>query len=152
VRDGIVLIGVLLDHHGEIMIVRPAALRPAVFRPSLLPSSIQLLRCTAEAVPRVALGPLRSSCPLVGGLWLERTDQGETGGSRTRDDGSRTSLRTVDGVARGTRWVVPGLDPDYSIVARVAAEVRGISPLTRVVETRRLELLTLSLQRRCSAS
>ena len=67
-RDGIVLIGVLLDHHGEIMIVRPSALRPAVVRPSLLPSSIQLLRCTAEAVPRVALGPLRSSCPLVGGL------------------------------------------------------------------------------------
>jgi hypothetical protein len=100
----------------------------------------------------VALGPLRSSCPLVGGLLLERTDQGETGGSRTRDDGSRTSLRTVDGVARGTRWVVPGLDPDYSVAARVGCRMQEGSPLTRVVETRRLELLTLSLQRRCSAS
>ena len=79
-RDGIVLIGVLLDHHGEIMIVRPSASRPAVSRPSLLPSSIQLLRCTAEAVPRVSpVGLSCSSCPLVGGLLSERTDQWETG-------------------------------------------------------------------------
>jgi hypothetical protein len=30
-------------------------------------------------------------------------------GPRTQDDGSRTSLRTVDGLRCGTRWVVPGM-------------------------------------------
>ena len=44
---------------------------------ALLPSSIQLLRCTAEAVHgRGARLRHRSSVPLVGGLPLERTDQG----------------------------------------------------------------------------
>src|SRR6188472_1931014 len=49
---GSLLIGVLLDHYGEIVIILPPALRRAAFDLSLLPSSIQLLRCTAEAVRR----------------------------------------------------------------------------------------------------
>ena len=46
-------------------------------------------------------------------------------GSRTRDDGSRTSLRTVDGVARGTRWVVPGW-------TRTIRLLRGLLPKSEV--------------------
>ena len=61
------------------MISGPSTSRPAVLRPSLLPSSIQLLRCTAEAVPRVS--PEARLLQLSAGRWalLERTDQWETG-------------------------------------------------------------------------
>jgi hypothetical protein len=97
VRDGIVLIGVLLDHHGEIMIVRPAALRPAVFRPSLLPSSIQLLRCTAEAVPRVALGP--ASLQLSAGRWALARAHG-SGGNRWVPD----TRRRLEDQPANRRW------------------------------------------------
>ena len=73
---------------------------------------------------------------------------------QTRDDGSRTSLRTVEDVA----WVGAQLGrsrdvPGYSIRSRLDAdEAAEREPSGGVVETRRLELLTLSLQRRCSAS
>jgi hypothetical protein len=64
---------------------------------------------------------------------VERTDQGEAGGgSRTRDDGSRTSLRTVGLSPCGTRWVVPGIDPDYSVDAIVVTETSGGPPPGKV--------------------
>jgi hypothetical protein len=73
----------------------------------------------------------------------------------THDDGSRTSLRTVDGTVRGTRGSSRGFDPSYSVLVWCCLAqmsfLRGAIP-RRVVETRRLELLTLSLQRRCSAN
>ncbi len=94
------------------------------FDPSLLPSSIQLLRCTAKAVPGPCLGPASESA----GRWAlcERTDQRSAEGSATRGDACRGVFDWMVGCQR--------------------AEARH-----EVVETRRLELLTLSLQRRCSA-
>ena len=89
---------------------------------ALLPSSIQLLRCTAEAVQdrRVGLPAIL----LVGGLaMMERTDQ--------RIEWPERRLHAL-GVYWNVRWLS--------------------QPTGAVVETRRLELLTLSLQRRCSAN
>jgi hypothetical protein len=54
---------------------------------------------------------VRSSCPLVGGLTWSTRVSGHLLGSRTRDDGSRTSLRTVGLSRGGTCEVVPGLRP-----------------------------------------
>ena len=65
-------------------------------------SSIQLLRCTAEAVQRRGRTLFTPAIRWSVGSLVERTDQGT--GSRTPDDGSRTSLRTVEPVA----WVGPG--------------------------------------------
>ena len=59
-----------------------------------------------------------SSDPLVGDLRVEGTDQGVDGFRVvTRDDGSRTSPRTVVDVAWGPE-VVSGLDPSSSVVVR----------------------------------
>ena len=101
----------------------------------------------------VGTGP---SDPLVGGLRWELTDQGIRGGSglRTRDDGSRTSLRTV---VRCAELATRRSSRDSTRVIRLSsvdlAQVFVLRwPDAGVVETRRLELLTLSLQRRCSAN
>ena len=83
------MIGVLLDHHGEIMIVRPSASRPAVSRPSLLPSSIQLLRCTAEAVPRVS--PWGSLAPAV--RWSVGSARAHGSGGNRCGPGHETTAR-----------------------------------------------------------
>jgi hypothetical protein len=112
VRDGIV-IGVLLDHldhHGEIMIFSPADLAIDGLRPSLLPSSIQLLRCAAEAAPRSARRRLAPAVRWSVGSLGERTDQGETGGP---DTGRRLEDQPANRRLRGV-WdpvVVPGLRP-----------------------------------------
>ena len=99
-----------------------------------LPKHIQLLRCgalqeseppdePAEAVPS-------PSDPLVGGLPMK---------GRTRINGSKKR----DMIPEDGR-VVSGMGPElFDCVAAVTPAV---------VETRRLELLTLSLQRRCSTS
>jgi hypothetical protein len=71
----------------------------------------------------------------------------------TRDDGSRTRPRTVVQASVGPE-VASGLNPSYSVLWWCClAQIRFL-PLSSpgVVETRRLELLTLSLQRRCSAN
>jgi hypothetical protein len=72
---------------------------------------------------------------------------------RTRDDGSRTSLRTVDGYALGDPRVIPGPTRAMCLCrVLVLDQDEVLLACERVVETRRLELLTLSLQRRCSSS
>ena len=73
---------------------------------------------------------------------------------RTHKDGSRTSLGAVceDSACGFGR---PGVHPVYSVQMWCGLAQDSIPPLLgseRVVETRRLELLTLSLQRRCSAN
>ncbi len=90
------------------------------------------------------------------GLWppAEDTDQGIERWVRTQNDGSRTSLRavTVDS-APGTRGSSRGLTRALQFLSGASLSPRSSaerSRAVRVVETRRLELLTLSLQRRCS--
>src|SRR5512135_2519785 len=125
-----------------------------IFRSLLLPSSIQLLRCTAEAVRRREPGSRRPSGPLVGGLrWSTRIRGGcaVVPDTRRRLEDQPANRRTMS--RRGTRRVVSGIGPelfDLSVYARTLT--REVPPIGKVVETRRLELLTLSLQRRCSSS
>ena len=116
-RDGIV-IGVLLDHYGEIVIAPPPAPLAGGLRPSLLPSSIQLLRCTAEAVRRP-----RAMLLVVPAV---RWSVSSSGSARIR--GLRGILTRVDGSkdlpANRRSWVLDpdlGDDPRYSLV--VSAEV-----------------------------
>jgi hypothetical protein len=92
------------------------------------------------------------SDPLVGGLCWRTRIRGSVV-VLTHDDGSRTSLRTVDGQCVGPEGR-PGVNPVYSILVRCCLAQVSFPPLSSpgVVETRRLELLTLSLQRRCSAN
>ena len=106
-------------------ILRPIAGESLIFSTAVIYPVVKVHRRSGSASAGL-VAVVRSSCPLVGELTWSARVRGHLAGSRTRDDGSRTSLRTVDGVARGTRWVVPGMDPDYSIAARVAAEVRGV--------------------------
>ena len=83
---------------------------------------------------------------------MEITDQGldsEADIRRRLEDQPRSRQETAPG-----RFGRPGVHPVSSIQLSAASQVRD-PPLRRyagrVVETRRLELLTLSLQRRCSA-
>ena len=82
---------------------------------------------------------------------MEGTDQGLDGGDMER------RLEDQPANRRGCRLgpeVVSGFNPSYS-VSRVWCRLAQFCflPLAfGVVETRRLELLTLSLQRRCSAN
>ena len=95
--------------------------------------------------------PARSSDPLVGGLErLEDTDQGIPRQTHER----RLVTRAVVGTAVVAR--VSGVYPIFSSRFRIcsSASILVWRPCCRweLVETRRLELLTLSLQRRCSSS
>jgi hypothetical protein len=67
----------------------------------------------------------------------------------TRDDGSRTSPRTVVEIAWDPR-VVSGWTRALQFWCGAVSRRSDVPP--EMVETRRLELLTLSLQRRCSAN
>ena len=90
----------------------------------------------------------------------ENTDQG-IGRAETRNDGPRTSLRAVVLTAFWTQERLGSL-PEFFSSGEVRPRAVEILRLwrwsvicdraERVVETRRLELLTLSLQRRCSAN
>ena len=101
---------------------------------------------------------VRSSGPLVGDLerLLEPTDQGIPAGPDTRrrlEDSLEPSCETAVGPCESLRGL-PDLQFDC---ARGLVQCRYLSAAVRsglsgVVETRRLELLTLSLQRRCSSS
>ena len=74
---------------------------------------------------------------------------------RTRNDGSRPGHRTVVRIAPDVDpRVASGLDPSLFSSSLVLPSAGADPPLFErwVVETRRLELLTLSLQRRCSAN
>ena len=79
----------------------PPTFRPATCRSSLLPSSIQLLRCTAEAVRRresQALQPSQRSA----GRWASGEAHGsgdQPGDPDTRRRFGGTSLRTVGQIA-----------------------------------------------------
>ena len=104
---------------------------------SICRTHIQLLRCgplRRASLPTAATEVEPSSSdPLVGGLprWRKDTDQGLDLGTWSR----------VLGLGVWSR----GWDPSSSVC--------DVAPgLGRVVETRRLELLTLSLQRRCSTN
>jgi hypothetical protein len=71
-------------------------------------------------------------------------------------DGPRTSLSAVDermpGTLRVSR-VLPELFSSGVVLPDSVVDPPTLSPASlEVVETRRLELLTLSLQRRCSAN
>jgi hypothetical protein len=96
---------------------------------SFLPNTIQLLRCDPPrwVSERGADTDRSPSDRLVGGL-LE---------SRTRIRGSMASRRPVDPLGR--------------IAGSGGPEIFDLLAARKVVETRRLELLTLSLQRRRSA-
>ena len=72
-RDGVDRV---LHYHGEYMI----------FRSSLLPSSIQLLRCTAEAVRGPAM-PGLPAMPLVGELWWSARIRGSLSCRRSAPSG-----------------------------------------------------------------
>jgi len=99
----------------------------------------------------------RSSSPLVGDLEpaLEPTDQGTTRRHTLTARDASSRLRTAWDLrvsAGSTRYSIL-----YSTVGAVVAPwsdpVHCLLEVTReVVETRRLELLTFSLQRRCSSS
>ena len=79
----------------------------------------------------------------------ERTDQGNRHGARYGSTARGPVLRTVVVAVWLDPMVVSGMDPSY-VICLMGALSRRIS--VELVETRRLELLTLSLQRRCSAS
>jgi hypothetical protein len=86
---------------------------------------------------------------------VEGTDQGLDGypGPDTRRRLEDQAANRRSGIAMGPE-VVSGFDPSYSVLWWCClAQIRFL-PLSSpgVVETRRLELLTLSLQRRCSAN
>ena len=70
--------------------------------------------------------------------------------TRRRLEDQPANRRTMS--RRGTRRSSRGLDPSYSNVCYARTWTREVPPIGKVVETRRLELLTLSLQRRCSSS
>ena len=93
--------------------------------------------------------------PLVGGLepWLELTDQGivlqtHIDGSRILEPSSRQPvfLRVVAGVYPIFTW--------SNCVRCRGISSNGLPPpvISLLVETRRLELLAFSLQRRCSSN
>ena len=136
------------------MILGHAGLATDGPRSSLLPSSIQLLRCTAEGGPRrEPVAPGAPAVPLVGGLVVEHTDQGA--GSLVPD-----TRRRLEDQPANRRTSVASWDPEVVsggpelFICRYARTLtrRSSSEMAKVVETRRLELLTLSLQRRCSSS
>jgi hypothetical protein len=78
------------------VILRSTDLSAGDLRSSLLPSSIQLLRCTAEAVRRPGAWLLVvPAFPLVGELPVGAHGSGDLGWILTRIDGSRAFLRTV---------------------------------------------------------
>ena len=83
---------------------------------------------------------------------MEITDQGldsEADIRRRLEDQPRSRQETAPG-----RFGRPGVNPVSSIQLSAASQVVSLHyevHAERVVETRRLELLTLSLQRRCSA-
>lgn len=77
-RDGIV-IGVLLDQYGEIVIsgrVDQVDRRPSTFVTAVIYPVVKVRRLGGSAASPEAP---RSSCPLVGELRMERTDQREAG-------------------------------------------------------------------------
>ncbi len=96
----------------------------------------------------------RSSDPLVGDLrdWPDGTDQGTSRG-QTHHDGPRSSSRRRTAYVSSGRGVYPIFDSvcEFLLSARILV-LRRVDRFQGVVETRRLELLTLSLQRRCSSS
>ena len=100
-------------------------------------------------------GVRSSSDPLVGGLTVRAHGSGDRA-VRARD--TRRRLQDKPANRRTTRGacdpkVVPGLYP--GLCGYRALTSLSVDPPTarrEVVETRRLELLTLSLQRRCSAN
>ena len=111
-----------------------------------------------EGDPAIATLKGRDRSQRSAGRWapVELTDQGirRVPGLRTRDDGSRTSLRTV---VRCAELATRRSSRDSTRVIRLSSgDLAQVFVLRQagagVVETRRLELLTLSLQRRCSTS
>ena len=78
----------------------------------------QLVRCGPDGPPASGFGGGPSD-PLVGGLLLRTRIRGSMV-VLTHDDGSRTSLRTVDGQCVGPEGR-PGFDPGYSILSGAAS-------------------------------
>src|SRR3954447_25028754 len=108
--------------------------------------------------PRRSRDAMRlASCPFqrsAGRCALrEPTDQGiRWFGPETRNDGSRTRLRTVIGACGGPEGRLGALPEAIRVLSLLPRPGVILRSSSRVVETRRLELLTLSLQRRCSTS
>ena len=134
----------------------PPALRPAIPRSSFTAVIYPVVKVHRRSGSASAglVAVVRSSCPLVGELCVERTDQGTPGwvpDTRRRLEDQPANRRASGVVGPGGR---PGAETrSYSIVRLPGYPgPEEVLRLTSVVETRRLELLTLSLQRRCSSS
>ena len=85
---------------------------------------------------------------------MEATDQENVGGGHTktaRGPASKPSANSASGFARSFRGP-PGVFSLSDWCGLAQDLFLRVVPDSEMVETRRLELLTLSLQRRCSAN
>ena len=121
----------------------------------LLPNNYPVVKvrpdCSGYVPGPACAGSGSSSDPLVGELDFEITDQGLDGGGHTKTARGPASEPSWDSACatRSSRGP-PGLFNSVVVWPRAGQNLR--SRPEKVVETRRLELLTSSLQRRCSTN
>jgi hypothetical protein len=115
---------------------------------------IQLVRCGPEGLPRAGEP---ATVPAIRWSVASRCGEGTDQRCDGLGPGTRRRLEDQSANRRGVAWgpeVVSGFDPSSSVLlwCCLAQDLLPPSSTPGVVETRRLELLTLSLQRRCSAN